>query len=157
MPIAVVRAETYYVPPRNMPPDVWKDVPGAELVFRWVEHQMGRRVTPPDSTLEGVPLVYARVNQNRWLADCVCRSAAIISPSDPRWACTQCGYGWAAMVVPTAEEVAAIEAELMAIPMPHLRNWWNPADPDPMNPSRPPEVPDPGPGEGPPPIEELAP
>lgn len=144
MPIAVVRAETFYLPPPPLPRDAWADVPGAELIYRWVEARMGRRVPLPDSTLDDEPPVYARVNQNRWLADCVCGSAAIVSPVDPRWGCTECGYGWVAMVVPTADEIAVIEASLILIAKPHLRNWWNPLDPN--NPDRPPEPPaDPGP------------
>ncbi|MFJ6566420.1 hypothetical protein ACIQNU_03310 [Streptomyces sp. NPDC091292] len=144
MPIAVVRAETYYLPPRPLPPNAWTGVPGAELVYHWIEYRMGRRVPLPDGTLTDVPPVYARINQNRWLADCVCGSAAIVSPVDPRWGCTECGYGWVAMVVPTAEEITTIERELLLIPQPHLRNWWNPGDPN--DPTRPvPPVPDPGP------------
>ncbi|WP_326808184.1 hypothetical protein OHB04_22865 [Streptomyces sp. NBC_01775] len=137
----VVRAETYYIPPRQLPPDAWANVPGAELVFRWIEYRLHRRVPLPDSTLTDVPPVYARVNQNRWLADCVCNSAAVISPADPRWACTECGYGWVDMIVPAPEEVTAIEQQLLTIPQPHLRDWWNPADPNPFNPSRPPDPP----------------
>ncbi|MCX4974210.1 hypothetical protein [Streptomyces sp. NBC_00620] len=144
MAIAVVRAETYYLPPPRLPQDAWADVPGAELIYRWIEERMGRRVPLPEGTLDGVPPVYARVNQNRWLADCVCGSAAIVSLVDPRWGCTQCGYGWATLVVPTAEETAVIEAELLTIPQPHLRNWWNPLDPN--NPDWQAEpAPDPGP------------
>lgn len=156
MPVAVVRAETYYLPPRNMPPDAWADVAPAELVWRWMEHRVGRRLLPPTDTLTDVPPVYVRVDQNRWLADCVCNSAAIISPSDPRWACTECGYGWITMIVPTPDEVTAIEAELLAIPQPHLRNWWNPDDPSPRNPLRPPDYPLPS-VPGVPPGPELAP
>jgi hypothetical protein len=152
MPIAVVRAETYYMPGRPLPPDAWADVPPAELVYHWIEYRMGRRVPLPEGTLDGVPPVYARVDGNRWLAECACGSAAVVSPTDPRWGCTECGYGWVAMVVPTAEEVAAIEAMLAQIPRPHLRMWWNPDDPHPNNPNRPP-----APQIEEPPAEELTP
>lgn len=137
MPIAVVCAETYYVPSRPLPSNAWAGVPGAELVYRWIEYRMGRRVPLPAETLTGVPPVYARINQNRWIGDCVCGSAAVVSPDDPRWSCTECGYGWVLMVVPTAEERAGIEAELMAITQTYLRNWWHPDDP--ANPDRPAE------------------
>lgn len=146
MPIAVVRAETYYLPPSPLPRDAWANVPPAELVFTWIEYRMSRRVQLPEGTLADMPPVYARVDANRWLAECVCGSAAVVSPADPRWGCTECGYGWAAMNVPTAQEVAAIEAELLKEPKPHLRFWWNPADPNPNNPSRPADAPIP-PGE----------
>jgi hypothetical protein len=138
MPIAVVRAETYYLPPYPLPPDAWLNVPPAELAYRWIEFRTGRRVPLPDDVLGGVPPVYARINQNRWCADCVCASAAAISPTDPRWGCTECGYGWVPIIVPTEEEIAEIEAELLKIPQPHLRNWWHPDDPN--NPLRLPEV-----------------
>ena len=136
MPIAVVRAETYYLPPRPLPADAWANVPGAELIYQWLEYRTGRRATPPADTLTDVPPVYARIDQNRWLGDCVCGAAAIVSPADPRYSCTECGYGWVLLVLPAAEEIAAIEADLVQIPQPHLRYWWNPDDPNPANPTR---------------------
>ncbi|SED27265.1 hypothetical protein SAMN05216532_4023 [Streptomyces sp. 2231.1] len=139
MPIAVVRAETYYTPPPPAPADAWADVPAAERVWRWYEIRMGRRVTPPEESVDDV--YFARINQNRWIADCSCGSAAVVSPADPRYACTECGWGWASLVFPT--DVAAVEAGLTGL-KPVLRNWWN-AD-DPNNPDRPVDpVPDPGP------------
>ena len=139
MPIAVVRAENYYTPPPPTPADAWAEVPAAERVWRWYEIRMGRRVTPPEETVEDV--YFARINQNRWIADCSCGSAAVVSPVDPRYACTECGWGWASLVFPA--DVAAVEARLARL-KPVLRNWWN-AD-DPHNPDRPVDpVPDPGP------------
>lgn len=140
MAIAVVRAETFYTPPSNLPRDAWADVPAAELVWRWMEYRTGRRLVPPEA---GVGDVYfARINQNRWLADCSsCGSAAIVSPTDPRYACTECQWGWCVLVFPA--DPAAVEASLLGL-KPGLRNWWN--DLDPNNPNRPPDpVPDPGP------------
>ncbi|WP_371612871.1 hypothetical protein [Streptomyces clavifer] len=128
MPIAVIRAETFYVPPpprRGYPAEDWSQVPGAELVYRFMEYRTGRRIVPPTDTVDQT--YYARVNHNRWLADCVCGSAQIVSPDDPRYGCTECGYGWAALIFP--DDVAAVEAELLAIEEPHLRNWWHPDDP----------------------------
>lgn len=142
MAIAVVRAETFYTPPPGQPADLWAGVPAALLVWRWYELRMGRRVAPPpdeDSTGESY---YARINQNRWLTDCSsCGSAAVVSPADPRYACTQCGWGWSALVFPA--DVAAVEASLMGL-KPALRNWWHPDDP--LNPDRPPADPAPEPG-----------
>lgn len=137
MPIAVQRAENYYLPPYPMAPDAWAEVPGAELVYVWLEARTGRRIKRPDELLADEPVIWARINQNRWVADCVCGSAAIISLADPRWGCTECGYGWVTLIVPTLEEAAAVEAELMKIPRPHLRNWWQPSDPNPLNPAQP--------------------
>ncbi|MER8004993.1 hypothetical protein [Streptomyces sp. NPDC094149] len=140
MPIAVVRAETFYTPPPGQPADLWADVPAAELVWRWMEYRAGRRLVPPDGSVDDV--YFARINQNRWVADCSsCGSAQIVSPTDPRYACTECLWGWCTLVFPL--DPAAVEASLMGL-KPALRNWWN-AD-DPANPDRPQDpAPDPGP------------
>ncbi|GKQ34599.1 hypothetical protein [Streptomyces sp. A012304] len=131
MPIAVVRAEAYYRPPTSLPPDAWAGVPAAELVWKWVESRLGRRLVPPEGNVEQTPY-WARINQNRWVADCICRSAQVVSPADPRFACTECGWGWVDLVFPA--DPAAVEASLASLP-PYLRNWWH--DLDPANPSPP--------------------
>jgi hypothetical protein len=123
VPIAVLRAETFYTPPPRLPADAWDQVPGAERVFRWMEYRMKRRLVPPTGSVD--QMYFARINQNRWIADCICGSAASVSPADPRFACTECGWGWCALTFPT--DVDAVEASLMAEP-PTLRNWWNPLD-----------------------------
>ncbi|MGW0647899.1 hypothetical protein ACWD4T_03685 [Streptomyces umbrinus] len=129
MPIPVERAEGYYLPPPgpSVPADAWALVPPAERVWRWVELQQQRRLTPPDGFVIG-HRAYARINHNRWVADCPCGSAQVVTPSDPRMACTECGYGWLALVLP--EDVEAVE-ESVADKLPHLRNWWHPDDPNP--------------------------
>ncbi|MGW7195554.1 hypothetical protein [Streptomyces chryseus] len=139
MPIAVVRAETYYLPPPppQGDPNAWNNVPAAERVYRWIAYRMGRRVPIPTTFDETAPLVYARINQNRWLADCgFCGSAAIVSPTDPRYGCTECQAAWIHMVFP--DDPAAVEAEMLLIAKTYLRNWWHPQDP--ANPNQP-EVP----------------
>lgn len=131
MPIAVVRAETFYLPPpprRGRPVEDWSQVPAAELVFKFMEYRTGRRILPPTGSVEHT--YFARINQNRWIGDCVCGSAQIVSPADPRYGCTECGYGWCVLVFP--DDVAAVEAALLLEPFPHLRNWWH--DDDPANP-----------------------
>lgn len=140
MPVAVVRAETYYTPPPREPADAWAGVPAAELVWRWMEYRTGRRLIPPVESVEDV--YFARIDQNRWLADCTsCGSAAIVSPTDPRFACTECQWGWCSLLFPL--DVDAVEASLMG-QKPGRRTWWNPDDP--KNPDRPPDpAPDPGP------------
>jgi hypothetical protein len=133
MPIAVVRAEKYYTPPPREPADAWASVPAAELVWRWMEYRTSRRLVPPEGDTGEVG--YARINQNRWIADCSsCGSAAVVSPTDPRFACTECQWGWVTLVFPA--DPAAVEAGLMAL-KPGLRNWWN--DDDPANPYPPAE------------------
>ncbi|MFE9098484.1 hypothetical protein [Streptomyces sp. NPDC007264] len=125
MPVAVVRAETFYLPAPPQPPDLWAGVPAAERVWRWYEARMGRRVVPPAGQVDST--YWARINQNRWVGDCVCGSAQVVSPTDPRYACTECGWGWATLVFPP--DPAAVEAALADLP-PRLRNWWNDLDPN---------------------------
>lgn len=140
MPLAVLRAETFYRPPSNQPADAWANVPAAELVWRWVEYRMQRRAVPPEETVDETN--YARIDQNRWVADCTsCGSAQVVSPTDPRAACTECQWGWWALIFP--EDVAAVEASLLPL-KPGLRNWWHPEDPsNPVYIAEPP--PEPGP------------
>ncbi|MDJ0461549.1 hypothetical protein [Streptomyces sp. H27-C3] len=130
MPIAVVRAEKFYMPPPREPANSWDQVPAAERVFKWIEYRMERRVLPPAGSVDQT--YFARINQNRWIADCICGSAQVVSPSDPRYGCTECGWGWCALIFPA--DAAAVEAPLMSLP-PYLRNWWH-AD-DPRNPNAP--------------------
>jgi hypothetical protein len=138
VPIAVVRAETLYTPPPREPADAWAHVPAAELVFRWLEHRLSRRITPPTEVVDQT--YYARINQNRWVTDCICGSAQVTSPDDQRFACTECGLGWCTVIYPA--EVGALEASLMDV-FPHLRNWWHPDDPTRPHPPEPPKEPEP--------------
>lgn len=143
--VPVVRAETYYLPPpprRGQPAQDWSQVPGAELVYLWLNYRMNRRMVPPeDFVLDALP-VYARINQNRWLGDCPdCGNAAIVSVLDLRFGCTECGRDWVELIAP--EDVAAVEEEMLAIPQPTYRNWWHPDDPN--NPDAPEPDPEPAP------------
>lgn len=122
--IPVQRAEMFYLPPPSQQADAWQLVPPAERVFRWIEYRAQRRVIPPDGYVIGQQL-YARINHSRWVADCPCGSAQVVSPEDPRLACTECLAGWFTVVFP--EDAAAAEASVVA-ELPHLRNWWHPDD-----------------------------
>ncbi|MFG2747221.1 hypothetical protein ACGFY0_45205 [Streptomyces chartreusis] len=133
MPIPVVRAETFYLPPPELSADAWALVPAAERVWRWVEYQQQRRVNPPEGFLVGEQ-TWARINHNRWLADCVCMSAQIVTPADPRMACTECGRGWIPVVFPADPD--AVETELDTRP-PHERNWTADDAPPPARAARP--------------------
>ncbi|MFE5675115.1 hypothetical protein ACFQ7B_07505 [Streptomyces erythrochromogenes] len=121
---AVRRAQHFYAPPPGQRPDAWDLVPPAERVWRWYEQQMQRRVTPPAGVLLGAS-IYARINHGRWVADCPCGSAQVVTPDDPRFACPECGYGWARLEFPASP--AAAEAEVSA-KAPHERNWWHDQD-----------------------------
>ncbi|WP_172384807.1 hypothetical protein [Streptomyces sp. MNP-20] len=122
--IPVQRAETFYLPPPHLPADAWDLVPPAERVFRWYEYRVQRRVTPPDGYVIG-QRVWARINHNRWVADCPCSSAQVVTPTDPRTACTECGLGWLEVVFP--QDPAAAEASVAHL-LPADRNWWHPED-----------------------------
>lgn len=148
MPVPVVRAEAYYLPPpprRGQEPEDWSQIPGAELVYHWLAYRMSRRIPIPTESVPDAAPVYARVNQNRWLGDCAnCGNAAIVSLADPRFGCTECGRDWVELIVPADPD--AIDAELMLTPQTYLRNWWHPDDPN--NPYTPPVDPPTGPVEG---------
>ncbi|MFD7093402.1 hypothetical protein [Streptomyces xanthophaeus] len=140
--IPIKRAADFYQPPPGMRPDAWDQVPAAERVWRWYEIQVHRRVTPPEGILLGAS-IHARINHSRWVADCVCGSAQVVTPTDPRFACPECGYGWAQLVFPASPEDA--EAEV-ADRLPTERNWWAASDPSwdkraqpPRDPKAPPE------------------
>lgn len=139
MAIAVVRAETFYLPPPQEPATAWDLVAPAERVFRWVELRQQRRLLPPDGFVLGQQ-IYARINHNRWVADCPCGSAQVVSPADPRLACTECGAGWFRLVFPDCP--AAVEAAV-ADQLPHERNWWADDDPSWDRPVEPPAEPQP--------------
>jgi hypothetical protein len=104
--IPVQRTETFYLPPPHLPATAWDQVPPAERVARWYEHRVQRRIRLPVGHLIGQHL-YARINAGRWVADCPCASAQVVTPADPRFACVECGYGWAALVFP--DDVAEAE------------------------------------------------
>lgn len=139
-----MRAEDFYLPPPHLPADEWANVPAAERVFLWVSHRLQRSTTPPAGFVIG-QLGFARINHNRWIADCPCGSAQVVSPTDQRMACTECGLGWRTLTFPA--DPAAVEASLADL-LPHQKHWWHDEDPD--RPSPPPE---PTPEEQQPPVE----
>ncbi|MFB6512122.1 hypothetical protein ACFCW4_02525 [Streptomyces virginiae] len=148
--IPVQRAEQFYRPPPRLASDAWDHVPPAERVWRWYEHQAQRRLTVPSGMLLGKQ-VFARINHGRWVADCTCGSAQIVTPADPRFACPECGYGWVQVVFP--KDPAAAEKAVTEL-VPAERNWWQAADtswdrpPQPDEATRPQRQPRPGHPEG---------
>ncbi|MET9957028.1 hypothetical protein ABZ135_36510 [Streptomyces sp. NPDC006339] len=134
MSIPVVRAESFYLPPPELAAEAWDLVPPAERVWRWVEYRQQRRAIPPEGVLLG-ERVWARINHGRWISDCVCGSAQIVTPADPRMACTECGWGWVQVAFP--EDPATVESAVEVEP-PHLRNWTHPNAPGMAGPPPPP-------------------
>ena len=137
---AIVQAETYYLPPtprRGQPAQDWSQVPGAELVFKWVEYRMGWRVPVPTEWVPDDPGLYARIDDGRWIAECICGAAWMVSVLDPRFACAQCRRDWVPLIVP--DDIPAAEAEALALVR---RFWFHPDDPrNPVQPEPEPETP----------------
>ncbi|MEU1122124.1 hypothetical protein ABZ371_00690 [Streptomyces sp. NPDC005899] len=133
LPADIVRAETYYLPPpprRGQTPQDWSQVPGAELIYKWAEYRLARRLTVPTESVPDHPGLYARIDDGRWLAECdACGAAWIVSVADPRFGCVECRRDWVPLIVP--EDTAAAEAEALAL---DRRFWWHPDDP--RNPTR---------------------
>ncbi|MCZ0996398.1 hypothetical protein O1L44_30090 [Streptomyces noursei] len=82
MSIPVVRAETFYLPSHPQRPDAWALIAPAERVFRWYEDRVQRRVRLPDGFVIGQK-AFARINHNRWVADCPCGSAQVVTRLTP--------------------------------------------------------------------------
>ncbi|WP_055526003.1 hypothetical protein [Streptomyces graminilatus] len=120
----VLRAETFYLPPPTMPADAWDRLPAGERALRWTEVHAQRRLPdiPREETAE--PL-YARVDAGRWLAECGCGCAHVVSPTDPHMLCTVCLDGWHPVTFPP--DPAAVEEEVVHQPRRH-QFWYHPCD-----------------------------
>ena len=125
----ITRAEDLYRPPPYLAPDAWAAAPPALRCALWFEHRQQRRIHTGDAFVIGQQL-YARINHGRWLADCTCGSAQVVTPADPRMWCVECGTGWWQLTFPA--DVVAVEESLSALPIPE-QNWW--AEPDPARPT----------------------
>jgi hypothetical protein len=129
--LSIVRAQGFYLPPPNLRPDAWDLVPIAERALRTYELHVHRRVPTP-TAIDLSTTVWARIDAGRWVADCTCRSALVVSPDDPRFGCPECGAGWYQVQFP--DDVAAAEAAAEArSTSPREQFWWNPTDPSPWN------------------------
>jgi hypothetical protein len=122
--VAVLRAEDFYTPPASQPADAWQLKRPAERVISWYEHKQQRRLPRPAAVLLGEAR-YARIDAGRWVADCPCGSAQVVSPDDPRMFCVECLTGWHAVTFPA--DPAAAELAVAELPA-HRRFWWNPDD-----------------------------
>jgi hypothetical protein len=127
--MGITRAEDLYRPPPYLAPDAWATEAPALRCVLWFEHRQQRRIHTGDAFVIGQQL-YARINHGRWLADCTCGSAQVVTPADPRMWCVECGTGWWQLTFPA--DVVAVEESLSALPIPE-QNWW--AEPDPARPT----------------------
>jgi hypothetical protein len=148
---AVLRAADYYLPPPSLPADAWDLLAPAERIIAWYEQRVGRRLPRPSGLLFG-HTVYVRIDAGRWVADCPCGSAQVVSVTDPRMFCVECLTGWHQLIVP-ADPAAAEQA--VAWQPAHARFWWQDGDTTSWNrPSPPAGEKQPAPVE-PPPLEEV--
>jgi hypothetical protein len=88
----------------------------------------GFPVPPLAAVALGAPPAVARVNHNRWIADCPdCAGAADVWRDGPHlMICPNClnatiGHLWRRVALP--DDIAAIEDALMDRPVPQTRNW----------------------------------
>lgn len=126
-----LRAEDYYTPPPGRPADAWQHLPPAERVVAWYEERMQRRLPRTDARLLTGQPRYARIDAGRWVADCPCGSAQIVSPEDPRLYCVEClPGGWVEVAFPG--DIAAAEQEVAEQPR-HAQFWWHPDDTEAWN------------------------
>lgn len=140
----VVRAEEFYLPTPPLPADHWALTPPAERAVRWHEDRQQRHISLAKGALLNEER-YARIDQGRWVAGCTCKSAQVVTPTDRRMWCVECGTGWWTVLFP--DDVDAAEQEMGLLPVPD-RNWWHPDDPDrPTPPPEPVEPPVPEPPE----------
>jgi len=122
----VVRAEDFYSRP-HMP----ADMPVAERVLDYWERHNRVQLPRPDQT-DVLRPVLAYVNHGRWVADCDCNSAQVVSPADPRFLCPECvnavsGGRWRPVLFPA--DPAEIEATFDEATPDRQINWH----PDPNN------------------------
>jgi hypothetical protein len=69
-------------------------------------------------------VIFARINDGRWIADCPwCPSAIVADPDDPRFFCVHCTTGahWVRIIFP--DELKEIEAILNARSHVKHRSW----------------------------------
>lgn len=95
----------------------------------WIQRTLQRQGIPPISDWEpDAPPVPARIDDNRWIADCpeeMCSGSEFVDWEWPYFVCLACGSGAYEVTFPAQRE--AIEAELMKRPNPGNR-WWSPGE-----------------------------
>jgi hypothetical protein len=123
---AVIRAEDFYTPPPTLPTDAWATVPGAERVIVWFEHTTQRRLPRPAPDEDETEPLFARIDAGRWVAQCPCGSAQVVTPTDPRMFCVECLDHWHPLTFP--DDIDAAEQVVADLPA-RGRFWWHPADP----------------------------
>lgn len=102
--------------------------PAAALAMLPGVRAAGFPVPPLSAVALGAPPAVARVNHNRWIADCPdCAGAVDVWRDGPHlMICPNClnaraGHLWRRVALPA--DAAAIEDALMDRPIPQTRNW----------------------------------
>lgn len=78
--------------------------------------------------------LHVHINAGRWATPCVCGASVASHPDWPWTGCLLCGRSWTALVFPSAEELAAIDAVLSKRParpghqIPYRFYSWTPGE-----------------------------
>jgi hypothetical protein len=113
--------------PRNTPLPV-KAAPDATWTVAYLRGKGNLIPDPAGDPQPGDAPVVAYVNHGRWVAQCECMSAQLVSPADPRFFCVECfnvavDGRWRAVTFPAGSEVEEIEAVLELRPERKRQNW----------------------------------
>lgn len=129
----ILTAEDFYLPPTSLPIDAWERVPPAERVLAWVEATGGRRFRRAvdqagAKQVNATRPLQARIDAGRWIVQCECNSAQVVSKMDRHFWCVEClngdaGGDWRPVVFPP--NVEQLEAAMMALPISE-RFWYPP-------------------------------
>lgn len=88
--------------------------------YRQMVESSALRAGRPWNGKVGKKKVEARIDWGRWLVDCPCGGAALVTAEEPFTYCTNCGNGYVggeALTVVFPPDRAEIEAELLLRPM----------------------------------------
>jgi hypothetical protein len=111
--------------PRNTPLPV-KVAPDAEWTIAYMRGKGNQIPDPSGGPRGGDDPVLAYVNHGRWVAECECFSAQVVTEADPRFYCVECfnvafGGRWRTIIFPS--ETAEIGVVLAERPERKRQNW----------------------------------
>jgi hypothetical protein len=111
--------------PRNTPQPV-RAAPSAEWTVAYLRDKGNQIPDPSGDPQGGDDPVLAYVNHGRWVAQCECMNAQLVTEADPRFYCVECfnvafAGRWRTVTFPA--EVPAIEVVLQERPERRRQNW----------------------------------
>lgn len=112
---------------RNTPLPV-KAAPDATWTIAVLRDKGNRIPDPAGDPQAGDEVVVAYVNHGRWVAQCECMSAQLVTAADQRFYCVECfnvafDGRWRAVTFPAPHELEEIEAVLELRPQRRRQNW----------------------------------